>query len=58
MNGWTRKGWFYYAYLAWERGPYRGTVERKLDFISYHGIRFFHGDEGLKRIAMKPPRIE
>lgn len=59
-NPWTRKGWFYVAtvniYSGLNRegyGQYIGTVTKKLGFITYHFIRWIHGDEVLRKMANK-----
>lgn len=49
---WHREGLFYVARLNWIRGSYKGTVEKRLDFISYHLIRYFHGEQKLRDMAL------
>lgn len=59
---WTRKGLFYYAYIdvykTW--GPTKihvGTVERCYDFVTYHLIKWIHGEEEMQKLATAPPRV-
>lgn len=56
LNPWSREGLFYVARLALNRiddeGRYRKAyMTRKLDFISYHLIRWYHGEEKLIDMA-------
>lgn len=52
-NGYTRVGFFYYAVtkFEYESGPYI-TVTKKLGFFSYHFIKWIHGIEKLKDMAI------
>lgn len=51
---WARKGIFYYSTLQIYKGPTKvGAVTKKLDFLSYHLIKRFHGIKGLNEMAMK-----
>jgi hypothetical protein len=59
-NGWRRFG-FFYTYrkrVEWPLGTNIGPDywcirTRKLDFISYHLIRWIHGDEKLRQMGEK-----
>lgn len=50
---WKRKGFAYYAYIhiSDSNGRYNGTINKKLDFISYHLILWFHGEKKLQEMA-------
>jgi hypothetical protein len=51
---WTRHGLFYYATVQIFRGQRSvGNVTKKLDFLSYHLIKRFHGVKVLNHMAMK-----
>lgn len=51
---WKRKGLFYYATLQFFRGQQSiGVLTKKLDFVSYHLIKVFHGTKGLNEMALK-----
>lgn len=51
-NLWTRKGIFYYARVnVYRNHQYAGTIVKKLDFVSYHLIRWYHGEKELARMA-------
>lgn len=54
INLWKRKGFFYYAKLNvyGGNGSLKGTVTKKLDFVSYHLIKLVHGQEKLNQMAM------
>ena len=53
MKYWKRKGLFYYATLnVYTNNALRGTVTKKLDFVSYHLIRLIHEQEKLENIAL------
>lgn len=53
-NLWTRKWFFYYARVNvyYRNHQYAGTIIKKLDPVSYHLIRWIHGEEELKRMAL------
>lgn len=53
-NLWTRKGIFYYARVnVYNRAhQYEGTIVKRLGFISYHLIRWYHGEEKLRSMAL------
>jgi hypothetical protein len=51
-NPWRQEGFFYVARLELTRictdGRYRAAhMERKLDFVSYHLIKWIHGEQKL-----------
>lgn len=50
---WHREGFYYVARAAWNTNRGQVTRERKLDFFSYNLIRWIHGDQVLKEIALK-----
>jgi len=52
MKLWKRKGLFYYAELSCYRGPYTWVVTKKLDFVSCHLIKWWHGERKLTDMAM------
>ena len=54
MNPWKRKGLFYYATLTvYGNAVVRGTVKKKLDFVSYHLIMWIHGESKLRAMALR-----
>lgn len=55
-NPYKRK-WFHYVFkYEWvDSEGYKNTLTRKFDFISYHLIRLFHGDAGLRKLAYDYP---
>lgn len=50
---WHRQGYHYVAQANYIRGQYKGTITRKLGFVSYHLIRRIHGDETLRQMALR-----
>lgn len=59
IHYWKYEGIFYVARMnVYRNGVYRGTIERHLDFISYHLIRWIHGEEKLKEMATDLRRYE
>lgn len=50
---WHRKGYFYVAQANYIRGQYKGTITRKLGFVTYHLIRRIHGDQVLRDMALR-----
>lgn len=53
MNPWKRKGLFYHASLNIYGGSnvYLCTVNKRLDFVSYHFIKWIHGQGKLNQMA-------
>jgi len=52
-NLWKRKGLSYVAKVSvYLLSGEKYVIERKLGFISYHLIRWYHGDQKLKKLAM------
>lgn len=54
MKYWKRKGLFYYANLELFSGfgMHLGTVTKRLDFVSFHVIKWIHGDRKLLDMAL------
>lgn len=53
MKYWHRKGLFYYTFLhVYGNGILKGIVTKKLDFVSYHLIKWWHGQKKLDLMAM------
>ena len=53
-NPWIRKGLVYHATINVYGGKtykYRGTVRKRLNFISYHGIKWYYGEQKLIDMA-------
>ena len=49
---WRREGFFYVARVAvYRNNVLWGDVERRLDFFSFHLIRWIHGEEKLRAMA-------
>lgn len=49
---WNRKHLFYYARCnVYSRHIYQGTITKRLDFISYHMIKWWYGEQYLIRMA-------
>lgn len=49
---WNRKGFYYYAYIyLYKEGKYFGTITKELDFITYHILRFLHGEQKMIEMA-------
>jgi len=52
MRGpWHRVGFYYYCTLIYAGTPYDRLVTKELDFIAYHMIRLFHGEDKLLEMA-------
>lgn len=52
FNPWRRKGIFYRVdWYLYRGGTLVGTYSKKLDFLSYHMIKFFHGNKKLISMA-------
>ena len=56
MNPWVRNGLMYEVTMVLVNR--RGTVTKRLDFLSYHLIKWIHGEKKLIEIAEAPPRIK
>jgi len=53
-NPWVRDGLSYYANLQLRMIDGRiYNVERRLDFVAYHLIKWYHGEEALIEMAYK-----
>lgn len=50
---WHRKGYFYVAQVNYVTPQYKGTITRKLGFVTYHLIRRIHGDQVLRDMALR-----
>lgn len=55
---WKRKYLFYYTTLYISRGHFHWTIVKKLDFVSYHVIKWIHGVKGLNEMANKSTIID
>lgn len=55
-NPWNRKGLFYIAKVqfAWYEDL---VITRKLDFVAYHLIKYFHGELKLIEMAYVKPML-
>ena len=51
MNPWKREGLSYVARLQTVGRFGNGTLKLKLSFIAYHLIKWYHGEEGLVKMA-------
>jgi len=48
LNPWNRRGIFYIANVrVFRNHQYVGTITKRLDFITYHLIKYFNGEERL-----------
>ena len=53
-NPWKRKGLFYKAdFRIYRNGRIIGDYTKRLDFISYHVIKWIHGEKKLIDMAYK-----
>lgn len=54
MNPWKRKGLFYYATYDFYTGGgiFVCKSKKKLDIVSYHVIKWWHGEEKLRSMAL------
>ena len=50
---WKREGFYYVSRIYVNDQWSRGTITKKLDFVSYHLIRLIHGEKGLREMACK-----
>jgi hypothetical protein len=57
MNPWKRDGLVYIYRREWIEGPIKHTLVRKLDFVTYHLIKWIHGESKLIEMAEDPLRV-
>lgn len=52
---WKRRGFFYYSVLhlyASGGTRYTGSINRRLNFVAYNMIKWFHGEKKLEEMAL------
>lgn len=45
VSDYYRKGLMYEAYIKYDTNVVSGNIKLRLDFITYHLLKFFHGKE-------------